>query len=251
MPKRRQGPGGEPGGGGGGGGGGGRRRRQRNPLYRRARRDVRVSYQPYLQDLRRSRREGIRDYEEGMARSQGAYGALQNILGPLAGQFSQQAAGIGDTFSSQLSGLTDMLGSTVPGVPQGEIGAGANLFGTIGAGALSDLASGAQRTATYQDSAQRQGAIEQMIAGRNMTKDKLDFLEELRQSRLDLKRGMGPEIRSRIDYLRDQTFQQAMATQGMNLDRRAFGLQSQQFQSGMQSDAAMRQFLMDWINSLL
>lgn len=209
-----------------------RRKGARGALSRRARRDVRLSYRPYLNQLRRTRRQGLRDYEQADERVQNAYAALASQLAPMAGQLQSSLGGVSGDLQAQLAQLAGNLGSSVEGVPASEIGAGANLFGALGAGGLEQIASQGARGALYQDSAQRQGSIEQMITQRNMAQDQRDFLDDLRQQKLDTLRGMPAEIRSRLDFLRDQAFQN-------NLALRQFGLQQGAYNAQQSSDAAL------------
>lgn len=191
-----------------------------------------VSYRPYLQEIQRARRQGNRDYNQSMARVGSVYGALGRELGGVGGI---DTGAIGQQFTSQLGGLADMLGSSVPGVPAGEISAGTGVFGAIGAGGLSQLASDASRSQAYQSSAQRQGSIESMIAQRNMTQDRLGFLDDLRQQRLDTMSRVPAEIRSRIDALRDLMFSQG-------LQNRQFGLQNRSYLDQQRLDQLIAEY---------
>ena len=228
-----------------------RRNRGGGPLMKEARRDVLQSVKPVRREIRRARMQGTRDYERASEKASDLYGALSAQLAPLAGQFQSQAAGIGDALNDQLAGLGGMLGSTVPGVPEGEIGAGAGMFGALGGGALAELASTAQRNLGYQTSAQRQAAMEGTIAQRNYLADRTDFLDDLRQQRVDLMRDVPTLIRQRLDYLRDQKFDQGLALSELDLRRlmanRDYGLQSQALGMDRRQQDLMSQMYSDWL----
>lgn len=76
-----------------------------------------------------------------------------------------------------------------------------------------------QRQAGYMGSAQEQGATEQMIARRNYLQDRTDFLDDLRQQRVDLMRDVPALIRQRKDYLSDQKFDQGLAQSQLDLNQ--------------------------------
>lgn len=224
--------------GGGGKGGGKKPRRKLGPLESRARRDVMLSVRPELQDIRRARRQGTREYHTASNRVGDIYGGLQHELAPLGAQYGNQANDIAGDFTTQLGGLTDLLGSNVQGVPQGEISAGTGLFGTIGAGALEQLAGERGRNLAYNASAQRQGGIEKMTGQRNMLSDLQDFRKDLSQQRLDVTRGTPADIRQRLDELRDAAFQRQLA-------EKQFGLQARSLNQGQLADQAFQNYLID------
>lgn len=186
-------------------------------MFARARRDVMLSLRPQLQDLRRTGKQARRQYRQSSHQVGDIYGALQDQLAPLGGQYGQQATQIASDLQGQLAGLTGGLGSTVPGVPASEIAAGTGMFGTIGAGALEQLASDRARNAAYQTSAQRQGAEEQAITKRNYLTDLTNFRSDLADQRHSLMGGASQSILQRLADLRDQAFQQSLANKEFQL----------------------------------
>jgi hypothetical protein len=220
-----------------------RRRRQGSPSYRRARRDVMMSYRPYRRELAAARREGTRDFRQANRRVGAVYGGLANELAPLSGQYAEQMAGIRGNLTSDLGGFADMLGSTVPGVPQGEIAAGTNLYGTIGSGGLEQLASQQARNVGYNTSTQRQGALEKMTAKRNYGQDLTEFLSDLRRQRMDAARDIPALIRQRMDELSERGFDRSMALREFGLRSRAAGLDNRLAQMGLNSSQQLANVL--------
>jgi hypothetical protein len=220
-----------------------RRRRGGSPDFRRARRDVMMSFKPYRRELGQARKEGIRDFKTANARVGNVYGGLASELAPLSGQYADQMTGVREGLSSDLGGLADMLGSTVPGVPQSEIAAGTNMFGTLGGGGLEQLASQQARNVGYNTSAQRQGALEKMTAQRNYGQDLTNFLSDLRGQRTDAARDIPGLIRQRMDELSDRGFDRSMALREFGLRSKAAGLDMKLGQMGLQSSQQLQGLL--------
>lgn len=208
---------------GGGNGGGGKnppKRKGGKPEgFKDARRDVMLSVKPLRREIRRVRKQGTRDAQNQITQTQNVYDAMGRTMAPLTQQYTDQSSQIASGLTGNLGTLTDMLGSAVPGVPQSEQSAGANLFGTIGAGSLGELASQAQRNVGYNTSAQRQGAMESGITQRNILQDLGDFRDDLGQQRIDLMRDVPALIRQRMDAERDTNFEQGLAMSELDLRR--------------------------------
>jgi hypothetical protein len=204
-----------------------RRNRRGSPAFRRARRDVMLSYRPYKRELRQARREGVRDFRTANRRVGNVYAGLQNELAPLSGQYATQMEGIRSNLTSDLGGLTDLIGSSVAGVPASEISAGAGLFGTLGAGGLSELSSQQARNVGYNTSAERQGSLEKMTAQRNYGQDLTYFLSDLRGQRMDAARDLPGLIRQRMDELNDRNFDRSMALKEFALRAKSAGMDMQ------------------------
>lgn len=153
-------------------------------------------------------------YADNAARVSGIYDAMNDTLAPLGGQFAQLNAGIGNTLSTQLQGFAPAFGLTgaagpapeaIPGVeaspgPMSDNYAN-QAFGAIGASSLGLLANDASRVAAFQNSAQRQGAIEGMEAKRAYLTNLNDRLNEINA----LETTMGPdasEIAARAAQMR-------------------------------------------------
>jgi hypothetical protein len=213
------------------------------PEYGAARRDVMLSERPYLQELKRTRKQAIRDTRHASRRTKSIYRGLGHELRPLGGKFDNQAQDISQGLQSDLGQFESHLGSTVPGVPQSEITAGTGLFGTIGAGSLEDLASQRSRNNAYNTSTQRQGSMESAIARRNYQVDLHDTLKDIGQQRLDLLRSTPQQIQARMDQLRQIAFDQMMAQKQFGLSAQSAALAQQQAAMQNQSSAAYSQLL--------
>lgn len=221
-----------------------KKRRRRSPAFRRAARDVRIAQRPFRRELRQAKREGLRDIRDATRRTNQAYSGLRNEIAPLSGQYADQMSTISQGFTDQLGSLADLLGSSVPGVPAGEISAGTGAFGAIGAGGLSELASQSARNVAYNTSAMRQGGLERGMARRNFAQDRLDFLKDIRGERLDLAREAPALIRQRMDELRDRGFDRSMALREYQLRARAAGLDERLARSDLRGQQAWADLLM-------
>lgn len=167
---------------------------KKNPLQRRARRDVRLSYRPLLQENKR------------MQRAAGsAYGALPGELEGIGANYTEEIGSIGDQLTEQLSGVADFLPSL--GGPQSEVGAFEGAYGDAGEAALGSLASLAARNAGYGASALRSAGLEQRSAQ-----------DTLLQQRNQLLQNMPMEIRARVDELREQRLTNQLARSQMQGD---------------------------------
>lgn len=220
---------------------------KKNRLRIKARQDVRLANRPSLRAIRRETRRGTQDFNNLYSASDNAYYGLLNELQGLNPQYNQVSNNIAESLNAQLGGLAGLLGTANPsnapegspeagvqyGTPAGEAAAAAGLYGQLGAGGLELLGSQRQRNLGYTTSAKRQGAIERETAQNNLTQDYRDFLQEMRDRRLDITGAMPAQIQSRLDYLRQQA------------------LQNQQIKAQMESDAAFAEFLMSQIGSLL
>jgi hypothetical protein len=183
-----------------------------------------TSYRPFRRELQQARREGTRDYRESSKRVGSVYDALGRELAPLSGQLTSQIGAISSGLQGQLGQFGDLLGSSVPGVPAGEIAAGTGLFGSIGAGALSELANSQARGVSYNASAQRQGSLEKMTARRNYRQDYQTFLDDIRRERINAARDLPSLMRQRVDELRDRGFDRSMALREFELRAKQAGL---------------------------
>src|SRR5687767_9931120 len=111
-----------------------KRKKPQTNLRKRARRDVRIAYDPVLDELDRSRQQARREYGQTQERVSDIHAQLAQALAPLMGQYQAQAQDISGDLNSSLGSLAGLLPST-PGTPSpGEGQAASNLFGTLGAG---------------------------------------------------------------------------------------------------------------------
>lgn len=189
---------------------------RRNRLYRRARRDIRVSQAPAIRGARR-------DYRAAQQGVESAYGGFQDQIADLGPQYEAQTADIAGDLTSQLGELRGLLGGNMA---PGEGAAGTMATQTLGAGGLELLASQAQRNLGYQTSAVREGALAQRAASSNLTQQLLDTLDQIRFQNPAL-------IRQRVDELREQRLTRQLA------------------RSQMQSDEAMNAFIQAQIEQIL
>lgn len=234
------------GGGGGGNGGGGRRNggaKARGALYQRALRDVHTSYLPMLNAISQAGLQAKQQYGTDSQRVGDIYSALTNQLQPMTGQYTQNISGISGDLQNQLQSLTGMIGSNVQGVPQSEIGAGAGMLGSLGAGALEQIANDRTRNAAYNTSAERQGGIEGMTAQRNYLQDYQNLQDQFNQQRLQIQNQMPQQIRTEMGTLRDQQWQQHM-------DQLKYQLSAAQIAASNRGDKATAAYLRSLIGNI-
>lgn len=218
-------------------------RRNASGVYSDAVRDVMMSLRPGRQQIRRARRQGIADYGQYSQQAADIGQAFQSQVAPLGGAYDAQVGGITSDLQAQLGSLTGLLGTSIGQVPEAERAAGAAMFGTTGAGTLAQLASERARQAGYQTSAQRQGAIETMTTRRNALVDLQNYLDDLASRKTDLYAGSDAMIRQREDQLRQQAFDRAMAMRNYNLN-------ASQVSGQNASDAAFGAYLQQLLGRL-
>jgi len=212
-------------------------------LYRRAVRDVMLSFRPARRALRRERRQGLREYRQAQQRSGEAYDQLAGSLDQLNSQYQAQVAPIAGQLTSQIGALGQMLGTDIGAVPEAERAAGTGLVGTIGAGTLEMLASDAARNAAYGTSAARQGEIQRLTDSRNLAAGRRDFLSDIRDRRTDLMGGIDQLIRQRQDELTQQGFDRRMALADLAMARGRYGMDRAAFNTQQGYDSAIGAFL--------
>lgn len=213
---------------------------KKSNVRRRARRDVRVANQPLFNELDRVEDQAKDQLEEDQGRVGTIYDALAKEL---AGLQQPGYAQIGSDLTAQLGELTSMLGSSGPA---GELAAAGNLFGGIGAGGLTQLASDRSRNLAYGTSVKRQAAVERATLRKNYLEDFRDLVDELSQRRLDVRGDMQAQILARIDELRDRKFQHRLAKDELAIREkiadRDFGFQNKQFRHQRNQDNAFTDF---------
>ena len=203
-------------------------------LRRSALRDVQVGLRPYLQELAFQRQQAEGDTQQQLSRLGHIYGGLDTKLQQLGGGYGPQAQAITDRLQGDMGEWGQYLGSVSPA---GELEQAGALFGNIGAGAIGEIGAAQQRALDFNTSAQRQGAIEQMTSQRNALVDLDQLFDEINQRRLQATRGVGQDVLSRMDTLRQQQAQFG----GPNLALMQFRLQQRLAE-------AQRQYLIDQLN---
>lgn len=205
-----------------------RNQRQDRRIRQRAVRDVRTSLRPYLHEIAFQRNQTQNDAQQQLNRLGSIYGGLDTHLEDLGDDYRPQGQAITDQLQTDMGEWAQYLGDSSPA---GEAAAAAGLFGNIGAGAIGELGGAQQRALDFNTSAQRQGAIEQMTTQRNTLTDLQQALDALRDRRMQAVSGIGADVRSRMDELRD--FQQQME------------LANREFRLRQRMSEAQRQFLID------
>jgi hypothetical protein len=216
-----------------------RRNRREQKLYGRARRDVRVSMQDYLDELARAGRGTSAEAREGEARTGAVYGALQSQLAPLSAQYQGQAQGI-------MADLQSRLGQAGQGVGTGTGEAATGLLGAIGQTGLSDIGSQQARNLGYLTSVATQGGVESTQRQAGIGRAEREQLADLRQRRTQAFAQAPQLTRARLDELRETASRNRLAAMKLALDR-----QAQNFQQGMASKElegtqALWQLIMDY-----
>lgn len=188
-------------------------------IRKRAKRDVKAAYQPQFDAMNRAQGQIKTEARSDRKRIGNIYEALNQNLAPIQGQYDAAAQGIASGLQDQLGSLAGMLnmGSNAQGLAPGELQAAQGAFGQLGASGLQTLAGDRSRQAAWQGSTQRQAALENMTAHRNLLEDKRQLLDDLRNQRVDLKGEMAPAILAHIGELRDTRAQRRLAQQELEL----------------------------------
>lgn len=225
--------------------------RSPSKYYTDALNEVMLSVQPLLNQIQRSQVTGRRQYRQDMSRAKQVYGALGNQLGNIGGAYDTQTAGIPGELTSQLGGLSSLLGSSLGTVPDAERQAGVGMVGAIGSGTLEQLASNRSRNASFNTSAQRQGAIENMTVRRNWTADFQNFLDDLTNRRIDVMESVPSQVQSVERNLRNDAFNRRMSLSQLALQRRGLSDQEAQMQIDRDAAAAQAAYTRKIINAIL
>jgi len=197
-------------------------------LYRQAKRDVMLSMRPILAQYKQAKNQISRTGDQTQARVGDIYSALGSQLGALGDPYQQQISGISSDLTANLAGLTGGLNGQIGQAPATERAAAAGLFGAIGGGGLTQLASGAGRNAAYNTSAQRQGVEESAITQRNSAIDTANALRDLQTQKAGSFGGTPQQILARLDALKQQSAQLALARSGNQLNWSQFNQSTSQ-----------------------
>lgn len=208
----------------GGAGGGGNN--AASSLMAQARRDVRLSMHPILQQFKHQGTQLQQDANQAQQRTQDVYGALGTGLQALGDPYSQAMSGISGNLSTELGGLTGLLNGQIGQAPGTERAAAAGMLGTIGAGGLEQLASGQARNTAYNTSAQRQGVEQSAVSQQNILTDLANAQRSLHTSQTDAMGQMSPLYLQRLDALRQQAAQLALSRSGNKLSWASFNQQN-------------------------
>ena len=214
-----------------------KRKRKVGPLQKRARRDIKVAYQPYLDEIDRQREQEEREYGQNTERVGDIYKALQSTLAPLGGQYDTQAQKIAGDLTTQLGSLSGLLKPLSLGDPTltgqdaaaanaqytqmaaPEVNANLGAFGALGAGGQTLLASDRSRNLGYQTSTQRQVGLDRNAIEKDFLQDFRDTMDDFRAQRMDLVNRQPGEILARLDQLRQSRKDNRLAQAELELRR--------------------------------
>jgi hypothetical protein len=204
------------------------RSRNRTRLTRRATRNVELQNLPQTDQLQRQLQQAQEDYLKSMQASQAVYGGYQDTLGELPRpQFDR----IGNEFNDALSTVQSMFGgeNAAPYMAPGEAGAGMNLGQAFGEAGQTMLANMAGREGMYRSSAAREGALAERGAGDTLMQNFQDTLQGYNDQLSNIQSQAPYQISAEMDRLKEQALQAKLA------------------QSKMKSDAAMAEWLRNYL----
>lgn len=222
------------------------KKRKAGPLQKRARRDVRLSVDPVLDEIARQQSQAERDYNENVGRLGNIYGGLREDLKPLGSQYQSQVQDISHDFNKSLGGLANLLAPSLEAYrglsPEDAAGAqqqftsqvapensaAVGMFGTVGATGQEMLASDRSRNAAYQTSSMRQVGLQQHDYERQYLQDYRDTIDDLQASRQDLINATPQQILARLDQLREQRRQNRLANAELQLRKEIADKQAHQ-----------------------
>lgn len=220
-------------------------------LQKQARRDVRLSQQPYFRELERQEQAQRDLYEESTSATQDIYGRVANELGDLIPNYRRATENIGTGLVSQMGTLAGNLGISLPQTGEGT--AAQMAMGAIGGSGLNLLANNEQRNVNYAQSAKRQGVIDEATTERNFLEDMQDAVREISQMRIDARYDAGPQILARLDELKSRKKEERLATQELELRERIaddqLGFQKKQYRDTKKSSNRAQNFAEEQILS--
>lgn len=215
----------------------------KNAYRKEAKRDVKLYLKPQRQAIRRARRTAKREGRQQDQKLVDIGGSLEQALAGLNPQFASMTSGISSGLTDAINGLSGQFGQSIGVAAPSEIQPGLNLTGGIGSGALSQLANTEMRNATYNTSAQRQGAEQTAYDRKASQMDLRDFLQDLSQQKIDLMSMAPAMMRQRQDELSRAGFDRRMSLANLALsqDQNALGWAGFNYDVGRQDaiDAAM------------
>lgn len=191
-------------------------KRKAGPLQKRARRDVMFAIDPILDEIKRQQESSEREYEQNASRVAGIYDDLGAELAPVGNAYQKQAQGISGDLNAALGGLAGLLAPSAESanalIPSGdEAAAGVGMFGSIGAGGQTMLASDRSRQLGWDTSLQREVPLQSADYERRFLQDFRDTIDDIQQQRFDTMRDVPSQVLARLDQLRDSKRQNKLA----------------------------------------
>lgn len=194
------------------------------PLQKRARRDVMFAIDPILDEIRRQQGISEREYEQNASRVSNIYDDLGRELAKAGSGYDPRAQQISADLNASLAGLTGLLTpnpeSAVNLNPEGqaaEAAAGTGMFGAIGGGGQTMLASDRQRQLGWDTSLQREVPLQGAEFERRFLQDFRDTLDDLKTQRFDVMQDVPSQVLARLDQLRDSRKQNKLAQAELEL----------------------------------
>lgn len=207
------------------------KKRPQRRLRRRATRDVRTAYDPYLDSLRREEDQARAEHERTTGQIGNIYDALADVLAPLSGRFDETAAGIQSDYNTSIGSFGSQFGQGF--APAAAIGgkvgdaaaqataAAANAYGTVGVGGNTLLAGDRMRNAQYLSRMTAVGGLAEKDAQMEALDIKNQLLDDIRNRRLDIRGDMKSAIAQRIDELKQQRIDNRLARKQFRLNKQA------------------------------
>jgi hypothetical protein len=191
---------------------------------------------PQLDAIGRGVTEAKDEYGEMAERGSNIYGGFVNEMGDLGQAATPQFDALQSDYMDQLGAFSSMM-------PTGyapETAAAAGVFGAEGTGMLGLLSNAESRNAMYNQSAGRQGAIEQRDYQGNLNNNLGDLLNDYRQQRIDLEAQKPNLLAQQLMQLKQMGFENILAARQMAENMKA-GRQ------GAKSNNALMEYLLGQI----
>lgn len=205
-------------------GGNKKNKRKAGPLQKRARRDVMFSIDPILDNIRREQERSEREYEQNASRVENIYSDLGRELQRAGAGYDPRAQQIATDLNTSLAGLTGMLAPNAesattlnPSGQAAEAAAATGMFGAIGGGGQTMLASDRSRQNAWDTSLQREVPLQSADYERRFLQDFRDTIEDLKQQRFDTMQDVPTAVLQRLDQLRDARKQNRLAQSELEL----------------------------------
>lgn len=192
------------------------------PLQKRARRDVMFAIDPILDEIKRQQEITEREYEQNASRVENIYSGLGDELAPLGTQYQKAAQGISGDLNASLGELAGLLAPNVESAnayinPGAEAAAGAGMFGAIGAGGQTMLASDRSRQLGWDTSLQREVPLQSAQYEKRFLQDFRETIDDLKNQRFDVMQDVPSQVLARLDQLRDSKRQNRLAKAELEL----------------------------------
>ena len=175
------------------------RRREKKRTRREARRTAMSQFKPGLNELERQMEQANIDYQNKLLGSQSIYAGTGEALGDINKQYNKMTKPL----PGELQGYLDQFSANIApmGMPQGEVDAALNMYGTLGANSFGNLASADSRYAGYAASAGRENELSNRYTSLNLQQDYDDTIQQYNNQRMRIMDDIGLATKNEFDRM--------------------------------------------------